>query len=255
MKDFEGLLKNYPFNGTENKIKSEAKRIIDEHYENNDTSASLKLIFSCLEITSLKSTDNEKTIESLVEKVNLLNEKIPELPKLAGICVYPVCVETVKSLLIEEITYNAKGAFYNKSTYKYDDDGNQIEISWHKKNGELKYHVLKEYDENGNMTKEDDLIGILGERGSTMTYSFNDKNQVIETNFTSNDGMEYTRTTDYDEYGNIISENSVSSSFMNTFNYNYEYKYDAFGNWIERKETGNGPTERLTITERELTYY
>lgn len=117
MKDFEGLLKNYPFNETENKIKSEAKRIIDEHYENNDTSASLKLIFSCLEITSLKSTDNEKTIESLVEKVNLLNEKIPELPKLAGICVYPVCVETVKSLLIEEIGITSVIGFPSSQTF------------------------------------------------------------------------------------------------------------------------------------------
>ncbi|NCC98233.1 MAG: deoxyribose-phosphate aldolase [Bacteroidia bacterium] len=117
MKDFEGLLKNYIFNANENQIKSVVKKIIDEHYENNDTTAALKLIFSCLEITSLQSTDNENTIASLVEKINLIDEKIPELPKLTGICVYPISVETVKSLLTEEIGVTSVIGFPSSQTF------------------------------------------------------------------------------------------------------------------------------------------
>lgn len=159
-------------------------------------------------------------------------------------------------LLLEDITYNSKGAFYSKSKYKYDDNGNQIDISWYKKNGELRYNVRKEYDENGNLTEKEDVIDILGEPGNTMKYKYNENMQISETTYVESDGtIRYILTTEYDDYGNILSENSTSDSFMNTYNYNYEYKYDEFGNWIERKETGNGPTERLTIIEREITYF
>lgn len=162
---------------------------------------------------------------------------------------------SVDRKIIEANTYNAKGILDTKRTFNYDNNGNKIDISWYKKNGQLSYKVLKDYDEQGNLTKEDNLIDILGERGSTMTFTYNDKNQITETSYTSNDGMEYIRTTEYDQYGNEISENSVSDSSMNQYTTNYSYLYDDTGNWKERKEISRGPFERLTIVERVITYY
>lgn len=162
---------------------------------------------------------------------------------------------SVDGKVIESNVYNSKGILNTKYIFKYDDNGNKIDISWYEKNGKLSYKVLKDYDEQGNLIKEDNLIDILGERGSTMTFTYNDKNQITETSYTSNDGMEYIRTTEYDQYGNEISENSVSDSSMNQYTTNYSYLYDDIGNWKERKEISRGPFERLTIVERVITYY
>ena len=162
---------------------------------------------------------------------------------------------SIDGKLIEANTYNSKGAFYKKSLYKYDEKGNLIDISWYNKDGTLSFKVLKDYDERGNIIKEDNLIDILGERGSTMTFTYNNQSKVIETHFTSNDGMEYNRTTDYDEFGNIVSENSSSYSPLNQFTINYSYTYDNIGNWIARTEISKGPFEKLTIIKREIVYY
>lgn len=162
---------------------------------------------------------------------------------------------SVDGKLTEANTYNAKGILYKKNLYKYDDRGNLIDISWYKKDGTLSYKVLKDYDENGNVIMEDNLVDILGERGSTMTFVYNNLSKVIKTSFTSNDGMEYNRITEYDEYGNVISENSTSDSPINQYTSTYKYTYDSIGNWNTRTEISKGPIDQLSIINRQIVYY
>lgn len=117
MLDFEKFFAKYVyFKGLE-EIKAAVKETINEHYEHNDTIKTKKLLFSCLEMTSLHSTDNEETIGSMVEKINAMDERMPELPKPAGICVYPALVETVKDLLTEDILISTVVGFPSGQTF------------------------------------------------------------------------------------------------------------------------------------------
>ena len=65
----------------------------------NDTPEVMKFLFSCIELTSLKTTDSEETIMALTEKVNRFDEEYHELPHVATICVYPCYASIVKDTL------------------------------------------------------------------------------------------------------------------------------------------------------------
>jgi deoxyribose-phosphate aldolase len=59
----------------------------------------LKIILSLLDMTTLHTTDAEKKIRSLCEKVNQLTHRFPEIPNVAALCVYPSLVPTVREAL------------------------------------------------------------------------------------------------------------------------------------------------------------
>lgn len=64
----------------------------------------LKTIFSCIDLTSLKTTDHSKSIAALCAKVNDFNTIYPNMPQVAALCVYPSMVESVKeNLKLENI--------------------------------------------------------------------------------------------------------------------------------------------------------
>lgn len=117
MLDFGIFFKSYKLDITYETIKKDVKEIIDHHYENYDTIATRKDLFKCLEITSLTSKDNEESITALVEKINTMDEKLPEVPKPAGICVYPSWVETVKDILTEDISISTVIGFPSSQTF------------------------------------------------------------------------------------------------------------------------------------------
>ncbi len=56
-------------------------------------------IFGMLDLTSLNVTDSERSILSLVEKVNGFEYSFPALPSVAAICVYPRFVPLVRKAL------------------------------------------------------------------------------------------------------------------------------------------------------------
>ncbi len=59
----------------------------------------LKLALSCIDLTTLNSTDNAVHGEKLALKVSRFSESFPGLPNVAAICVYPTIVESVKKSL------------------------------------------------------------------------------------------------------------------------------------------------------------
>lgn len=59
----------------------------------------LKLLFSCIDLTSLDVTDHAEKIKGMCQKVNQFSVDYPEIPSVASICVYPSLVETVKATL------------------------------------------------------------------------------------------------------------------------------------------------------------
>ena len=92
-------------------------------YENHKLKPSaeiLKTVYSCIDLTSLSNADNEKSIAALVETVNSHKEKYPNVPNVAGICVYPCFVPLVKKICtVPEVDIvSVAGGFPHAQTFK-----------------------------------------------------------------------------------------------------------------------------------------
>jgi deoxyribose-phosphate aldolase len=79
----------------------------------------LKKIYSCIDLTTLKPTDNEDTVLAFVEKINQLEDKYPDLPSVASICTWPLYAKTVSSSLeVESVkTCCVSGGFPSSQTF------------------------------------------------------------------------------------------------------------------------------------------
>ncbi|MDR3245425.1 MAG: deoxyribose-phosphate aldolase [Prevotellaceae bacterium] len=85
-------------------LAEKANGLIERHFAENYTLDVLKQIYGCVDLTTLSSLDSRETVWKLVEKVNVWEGTYPDVPNVAGICTYPVFVETVKqSLLAKDV--------------------------------------------------------------------------------------------------------------------------------------------------------
>lgn len=64
--------------------------------ENKDV---LKLLFSCIDLTSLNTEDSADGIREFVDKVNALPSHFSYVPQVAAMCVYPVFAPVLKGAL------------------------------------------------------------------------------------------------------------------------------------------------------------
>jgi len=67
----------------------------DLNYEN------LKIIFNCIDLTSLNLDDNEQKIKELTQKVSKFKEFYPDYYNVAAICSWPHFVKTIKDNLTD----------------------------------------------------------------------------------------------------------------------------------------------------------
>jgi deoxyribose-phosphate aldolase len=96
------VLKEYAtFNEVE--VQKEIEAILLKRKAANHTKKVYETILSCIDLTSLNTTDTEEGIASMVQKVNDFGENYPELPNVAALCVYPAMVKTVRDCLTEGV--------------------------------------------------------------------------------------------------------------------------------------------------------
>lgn len=78
-----------------------------------------ELALSCIDLTTLNSTDTFEQGEKLATKVSLFSENYPDLPNVAAICVYPSLIESVrKSLVIPGVKLaSVSGGFPSSQTF------------------------------------------------------------------------------------------------------------------------------------------
>ncbi len=100
-------------------VQQRVKEAIEKHYNELNNRDTVKLIHSCIDLTSLSSTDHEDHIFRLVNTVNELDENDPSIPPVASICVYPNHVHTVKEhLAVEEVHITSvAGGFPSAQTF------------------------------------------------------------------------------------------------------------------------------------------
>ncbi len=85
---YEFVLGEYAETPADSEIATAVKKA-DEKVEKNRSKKVLKEIYTCLDLTTLKCTDNAESVLALTEKVNSLEETHPDIKNVAAICVYP----------------------------------------------------------------------------------------------------------------------------------------------------------------------
>ncbi len=85
---YNEVLAQYNTRLNDEQIRSQVSHLLEYVNENNTPEVKKKLL-SCIDLTTLKTTDNEESVLKLVERVNEFDELHPDLPHVAAICVYP----------------------------------------------------------------------------------------------------------------------------------------------------------------------
>jgi deoxyribose-phosphate aldolase len=117
MNKYEEALQNFGSDLQESEVSKKTKEILDKCGENN-TSEVLKLLYSCIDLTSLNTEDNKESIWRFTEKVNDVEGSRPDVSNVAAICVYPNFVSTVKEALTTDVRIAAvAGGFPSSQTF------------------------------------------------------------------------------------------------------------------------------------------
>lgn len=83
----------------DDEVMAKVDRLIGKSFDENDNIEVKKLLFHCLDLTTLKCTDSEESVMKFTEKVNDFVDKYPDLDNVAAICVYPNMAEIVSDTL------------------------------------------------------------------------------------------------------------------------------------------------------------
>lgn len=115
---YEFVMNEYPETPSDEEI-AKAVKNAGEKVEKNRKKEVLKEIYSCLDLTTLKCTDNAESVLAFTEKVNALDETHPDLKNVAAICVYPNFAGIVsQSLEVEGVEVACvSGGFPSSQTF------------------------------------------------------------------------------------------------------------------------------------------
>ena len=81
-------------------VDAAVKKIIDEHFDENNNVDVYRFLFNTIDLTTLKATDSPQSVAAFTERVNQFDEAYPALPHVATICVYP-CFAGIVSQTLE----------------------------------------------------------------------------------------------------------------------------------------------------------
>jgi hypothetical protein len=144
-----------------------------------------------------------------------------------------------------------------KTIYKYDTNGNKIEESWYDPDGSLSLITIFKYDSRGNQIEANCYNSDGSLLISRSTYKYDSRGNKIEDNFcfpypVCDSGDKYTFK--YDSRGNQIEENRYNSDGSLEYKHTFKYdEYDKTGNWVRKIKFRND--KPLVITERKIEYY
>lgn len=101
---YDAALTKYNTQLDDAEIATQVTGIIAEKVPANNTPDVKKFLFSCIDLTTLNSTDNDESVMKFTRNVNRFEEEFPELKNVAAICVYPNFAEVVRDTLeVEDV--------------------------------------------------------------------------------------------------------------------------------------------------------
>ena len=96
---YDAALAKYNTNLSDADVQARVASIIENKVAENNTEEVKKLLFNCIDLTTLNSTDSDESVMKFTEKVNKFDDEFPDLKNVAAICVYPNFAEVVKNTL------------------------------------------------------------------------------------------------------------------------------------------------------------
>lgn len=116
---YEATLAKYNTRLDDAEVTAQADAIIEAKVTGNNTPEVKKFLFNCIDLTTLKSEDCDESVMKFTQKVNLFEDKYPDLKNVAAICVYPNFAEIVKDTLeVEEVNIACvSGGFPSSQTF------------------------------------------------------------------------------------------------------------------------------------------
>ena len=116
---YNDALALYPTVLTDELAKTRTATIVEKYVAENNTLEVKKLIFNCLDLTTLKTEDSEESVLKFTERVNELDNEYPDLKNVAAICVYPNFAKIVsQSLEVESVNIACvSGGFPSSQTF------------------------------------------------------------------------------------------------------------------------------------------
>ena len=118
MNKYEQALNKFNLNTQDEDISRKAAAIIAKAKENH-TPEVLRLLYSCLDLTSLNTEDSKESIWKWIETVNDFDGSREDVQNVAAVCVFPHFVETVREALQADVKIAAvAGGFPSSQTFQ-----------------------------------------------------------------------------------------------------------------------------------------
>ena len=115
---YDKAIQNHPFSLTDKEVSDKVNKLLLEKFAENNTQEVYKLLYSCIDLTTLNTTDTREDVWRFTEKVNDFDGSNPEIENVAAICVYPNLVATVKEALTADVRIAAvSGGFPTSQTF------------------------------------------------------------------------------------------------------------------------------------------
>ena len=81
------------------KVKAEVAKIIKEHAAENNTAEVQEFLLNTVDLTTLSTTDSERSVAAFTQKVNDYWRNYPDRKNVAGVCVYSNFAQVVRANL------------------------------------------------------------------------------------------------------------------------------------------------------------
>lgn len=115
---YKDALKNHPFSLTNGQVTEKITKLLEEKFAENNNQEVYKTLYSCIDLTTLNSTDTRESVWKFTEKVNDFEGSNPEIENVAAICVYPNFAKTVKEALTADVRIACvSGGFPSSQTF------------------------------------------------------------------------------------------------------------------------------------------
>ena len=109
---YDAALAKYNTNLSDADIQARVADLIEKKVPENNTEEVKKLLFNCIDLTTLNSTDSDESVMHFTEKVNEFDNEFPDMKNVAAICVYPNFADIVKNTLqVDGINIHDAGQF------------------------------------------------------------------------------------------------------------------------------------------------
>ncbi len=99
MDKYQQVLSESRVTTSDAEVKAKVDEILEKHLAENNKLEVLKQIFNSIDLTTLKSTDSQRSVADFTERVNAFAHEHADLPNVAAICVYPNFVPIVRTVL------------------------------------------------------------------------------------------------------------------------------------------------------------